>query len=322
MRQLRETLEKEEIHKINQKHFPNASMKNKPNLRRLPKTGNSNFSFSNNKIEPEFNTFGTNTSHQMNFFKKKHLHSPKAHNNDTPNPQKKTAIGRIFFLLSRRFQDTRYKNFFMDQVEVLVYKHGIRDPQIMSLLKNLDLRFGLEELCPEESEKEDMGQLDIQAKQLRMQRKLEKQYTKENISKLENIMMLFRADQLFAPLVRHFGKKKMSFNRHFFVNLRMFAKLAPFRKIHQTVQERVWTNQKASFSQILFYVKPNLRMLLLIFAISKVKQRHIVDAFRRIYAFYYERLKRQKQEEEEKSKTYATIYLITQIKNKIYSRPS
>jgi hypothetical protein len=78
----------------------------------------------------------------------------------------------------------------------------------------------------------------------------------------------------------------MRYNRNFFVNLRFFAKLAPFRILHSTVQEAVKTRTRDSFSQILFYVKPNLRLLLLIFVISKVKQRHIVDAFRRIYGFY------------------------------------
>lgn len=308
MRKLRETLEKEQVERIKQTHFSSTQTRGKTHTRRLRKNEQNNFSFSNNVIEPEHNLFGQ-TPHQLNFFKKKNKQAPSSHENvftsdsQPAAQQKKTAVGRIFFLLSKRFQDTRYKNFFMDQVEVLVYKHGIRDPQIMSLLENLDLRFGLDELCPEESEAEDATKgVELEAeKQLKMQRRLEKKYTKDNIAKLEHVMMLFRADQLFAPLVRHFGIKKMSFNRHFFVNLRMFAKLAPFRKLHKTVQERVWMNQRGAFSQILFYNKPNLRLLLLISAISKVKQRHIVDSFRRIYAFYYERLKKQKLEEQDQS---------------------
>jgi hypothetical protein len=303
MRQLRETLEKEEIQEIQKKHFSNNRMQARPKLQRIKKGDNSHFSFSNNTLEPEISTFG-NRPQTMNFFKKK---------NKTGNvfkqeivtdeaSKKKTAIGRIFYLLSKRFQDTQYRTFFMDQVELLVYKHGVKDPQIMSLLNNLDLRFNINELCPEESEKEDLnGPFSAMENQAKMQRKLEKQITKENMEKLERVMMLFRGDQLFAPLIRHFGLKKMSFDRHFFVNLRYFARLAPFRKLHQTVQNRVHINCKAAFSQILFYVKPNLRLLLMMFAISKVKQRHIVDAFRRIYAFYYERLKKQKLEEETKS---------------------
>lgn len=308
MRKLRETLEKEEIETINKTHFPNSAMKNKPKLRRLKKDTKTNFSFSNNTIEPDFSTFGQ-TQYKTNFFKKngnfkteKNKTMEESKEMKEASPVKKTAIGRVFYLLSKRFQDTRYKNFFMDQVEILVYKHGIRDPQIMSLLKNLDLRFEIDELCPEESEVEEDARKGDLEKQAKMQRRLEKQYTRENIEKLERVIELFRADQLFAPLIRHFIIKKMSFNRHFFVNLRMFSKLAPFRKLHQSVQNRVALNQKAAFSQILFYVKPNLRLLLLMFAISKVKQRHIVDAFRRIYAFYYEILKKEKQEKENASK--------------------
>ena len=100
------------------------------------------------------------------------------------------------------------------------------------------------------------------------------------------MMMIFRADQLFAPLYRMYNQRMMRYNRNFFVNLRFFAKLAPFRKLNSTVQNAVKTRQRNSFSQILFYVKPNLRLLLLIYVISKVKQRHIVDSFRRIYGFY------------------------------------
>jgi hypothetical protein len=304
MRQLRETLEKEEIADIKKKHFSNNGRRGRKKMQRIKKGDNTHFSFSNNTMEPDFSSF-SNKHQTKNFFKKKNKTGNVFKNEENQNVQseKKSAIGRIFYLLSKRFQDTRYRNFFMDQVEVLVYKHGIRDPQIMSLLKNLDLRFNIQELCPEESEKEDMNtEFTIAHQQAKMQRKLEKQMTKTNIQKLERVMMLFRGDQLFAPLIRHFNLKKMSFNRHFFVNLRLFAKLAPFRRLHQTVQKRVHINCKAAFSQVLFYVKPNLRLLLMMYAISKVKQRHIVDAFRRIYAFYYERLKKMKELEETKSR--------------------
>ena len=306
MRKLRETLEQEEIEVINKTHFSKGVQK-KPNFNRISKNSEKNFSFSNNSLEPEFGTFGVKT-HKVNFFKKNNLKNIFEEDKQFPEEsksEKKSAIARIFYLLSKRFQDTRYKNFFLDQVEVLVYNHGIRDPKIMNILKNLDLRFDINDLCPEESEREDENrEISVMEKQLKMQRKIEKQYTKENMKKLERVMMLFRADNLFAPLIRHFIFKKMSFNRHFFVNLRWFSKLAPFRKLHQCVQKRVKINQRAVFSQILFYIKPNLRLLLLMFAISKVKQRHIVDAFRRIYAFYYERLKQQQKEQEMKSKYF------------------
>lgn len=201
--------------------------------------------------------------------------------------QMNPAIARIFFLLSKRFQDSKYKDFFLDQIEVLVYNHGIKDPKIMSILQNLDLRHSIEDLCPTESEREGANTADNALEQQRLlQRKLEKKYTKENIQNLEKMMMIFRADQLFAPLYRMYNQRMMRYNRNFFVNLRFFAKLAPFRKLNSTVQNAVKTRQRNSFSQILFYVKPNLRLLLLIYVISKVKQRHIVDSFRRIYGFY------------------------------------
>lgn len=177
--------------------------------------------------------------------------------------------------------------FFMDQIEVLVYKYGIKDPKIINILRNLDLRFGIDQLCPEESQPEDARPDLTAAEQGRvLQRRLEKQHTRESIRKLEQMMLVFRADQLFAPLYRVFSQRLMSHNRHFFVNLRRHSKLAPFRRLRAAVQRKVDARLKSSFSQILFYVKPNLRLLLLIFAISKVKQRRVVDSFRRIYGFY------------------------------------
>lgn len=301
MRRLRETLEKEEMDKINRdfskkKNFADSS----PNRPR-EKRGSYEFSFANNSFKPD----SSNSRKRRQFngsFKKL---GGRGQVDSEPNVEKKSAIGRVFYLLSRRFQNTQYKNFFLDQVEVLVYKHGIRDPKIMSLLQNLDLRFNISELCPEDSEHEQNDAREMRSQE-RVQRRLEKQMTKQNMRRLEHIMMLFRADQMFAPLIRHFSIRKMSYNRNFFVNLRMFAKLAPFRKLHSTVQKRVRTNQKAAFSQMLFYVKPNLRLLVMIYAISKVEQRHTVDAFRRIYAFYYERLQKESQERKEKGESGAS----------------
>ena len=292
MRKLRETLEKEQIEQIN-RDFSKKNKYSKPSPDKFGKKRKSyEFSFANNTLKQDSGSI-------RNLMRKSssRLTAPAPE----PSAEKKSAIGRVFYLLSRRFQDTQYKNFFLDQVELLVYKHGIRDPQIISLLQNLDLRFDIRELCPEESEQEHSSQRELRSQE-RVQRRLEKQMTQENMRRLERVMMLFRADQLFAPLIRHFSFRKMSYNRHFFVNLRMFAKLAPFRKLHAAVQRRVHINRRAALSQVLFYVKPNLRLLVMMYAISKVQQRHTVDAFRRIYAFYYERLQKELQERKEKGR--------------------
>lgn len=197
------------------------------------------------------------------------------------------AVSRILFLLSKRFQDSKYKSFFLDQIEVLVFRHGVRDPQILDILNTLDLRFGVEQLCPSESEAEGgTPQPDPLAQQRRLQRRLEKQCTRRNIESLERTLSIFRADQFCAPLFRAFAQRELAHDRHFFVNLRRHAKLAPFRKLRRVLERKVRQRRKVAFSQILFYVKPNLRLLLLLFAISKVKTRKLVDSFRRIYGFY------------------------------------
>ena len=303
MRRLREVLEREEIQKINSKKsiksfdtnfkkstsvtFNKVNRFKKNNSSMIGKNSNKNNYFkkfssrslNKKKIKSKFKNTKLSKFHSSN---KKLLNKSKD-NDHQLNP----AIARIFFLLSKRFQDSKYTTFFMDQIEILVFKHGIKDKKIMGILDNLDLRFDLKDLCPGESELEESeNKLKTVDHQKYLQRQLEKKYTKENIQNLEDMMMIFRADQLFAPLYRSFSKKLMFYRRNFFVNLRYYSKLTPFRKLHCSVQNMVKKRTRKSFSQILFYIKPNLRLLLMIYVISKVKQRNVVDAYRRIYGFY------------------------------------
>ena len=196
-------------------------------------------------------------------------------------------VARVFYLLSRRFNDTKYKTFFMDQIELLVYKHRIKDPKILNIIGNLDMRFDMNDLCPQESEEESGGFIPSAKIQSKMERRVRKGLTRENMANLEQVLLLFRGDQLFAPLLRLSKKRLVSHRRNFFVSIRNYAKLAPFRRLHRTVEERVKKNKRDSFFKMLFYLKPNLRLLLLIFIISKVKQRHVMDAYRKIAGVYW-----------------------------------
>ena len=293
MRKLREVLEKEEIETITKK----------VNLKKKPESIKKNFSFGGDLNNPKNQKTikYPKVINKKNMFQKKSINFNRRQHKTNKNLEEKynlkkedknantnSAIGKIFFLLSKRFQDTRYRTFFMDQIELLVFKHGIKNQQISNLLKTMDLRFDLKDLLPEESESEDRVKMQSPEDAHRyVQRQMEKKFTKENMDNLEHIMLLFRGDQLFAPLVRHISNRKMMYDRMFFVNLRRFAKLAPFRKIHKTVQERVKLNTRDAFYKILFYRKPNLKLLLLIFTISKIKQRHVLDAFNRIISIYW-----------------------------------
>lgn len=198
-------------------------------------------------------------------------------------------VARIFYLLSRRFNDTKYKQFFMDQIELLIYKHKIKDPKILGILGNMDMRFEMTDLVPQESEEESSGFVPSFKIQSKMERKIRKGLTRENMANLEQVLLLFRGDQLFAPLIRLSKKTLISHRRNFFVAFRFYAKLAPFRRLHRTVQERVRKNKRDAFYKMLFYLKPNLRLLLLMFIISKVKQRHVMDAYRKIAGVYWEK---------------------------------
>lgn len=298
MRKLRKALEKEDEEKHYRKKRQFGSKREARN-RKPPRT---NHQFLEEKNETEFDirtkqfSFG---GKQRNYKftssqKKMQKHSPNSPSFDnfpvvetaqnSPH-QINPAMSHIFFLLSKRFQDSKYKNFFMDQIEVLVFKHGIKDKKIMSLLQNLDLRFDINQLCPRESEDEQEGESPLKRQQA-FQKQLEKKYTRENIKNLERMMIIFRADQFYAPIYRAVSKQMLKHSRNFFVNLRRYSKLTPFRKLNSVVKNNVKEKLRNAFSQVLFYVKPNMRLLLLIYVISKAKQKREVDGFRRIYGYH------------------------------------
>ena len=210
--------------------------------------------------------------------------------NEKVNP----VVGHIFYLLSKRFKDSKYKTFFMDQIELLIYKYKIKNKEIKNILNNMDLRFDIKQLCHEETETENEGNNYDTYKhaQKQIEKQLKKKMTKENMNSLELMMQLFRADQFYAPLLKGFSRQLQNYKRNFFVNLFSFAKLAPFRKLHNAVTKKVKTNLKASFYKILFYDKPNMRLLLLIYVISKIKQKREIDAFHRIAFFFSKGYKR------------------------------
>ena len=295
MRSLRKALEKEQIQKFSVK-APKSKFAKKPFAR--PRASGSlqkRFVRQSSGKESKTRHFASRNGSRslgprelsLGFGKRKsRVRDTLSIDQQAESTQLDPAIARVFFLLSKRFRDSKYKTFFMDQIEVLVYRHGIRDPQILNILRGLDLRFGVDQLCPAESETDDVNSdANLHEHQRRLQKKIEKQCTRDNIRNLEKTMTIFRADALFAPLLRATARQLLSHTRHFFINLRRRAKLAPFRRIHSTVAHLVQNRLRKAFSQILFYVQPKLRLLPLIFAISKVKQKRLVDSFRRIHGF-------------------------------------
>lgn len=219
-------------------------------------------------------------------------------------------LGKIFFLLSKRFQkNNKYKEYFMDQVELLVYRHRIQDQNVLNILRHLnnvsDLADGLSQLkhkfhsvvdlagAPrrnfqkKSTSNETVGQRARAAKFSKtnsIEDDLNEQDGFQHIEKLERLMRLFRADQLYAPVILHFNNVFMNYQRNFFVNLRFMAKMAPFRKIRRVVERRRLQNLRAGFSAVIFFTRPHMKLLLLIYVISKAKQRHLIDSFRRLEA--------------------------------------
>jgi hypothetical protein len=204
----------------------------------------------------------------------------------------------------------------MDQVEVLIHKHKIKDKNILNILKHLnnvsdlnnllnsnktychsaiDLKNNFKSLSTSKGgsidkqffkqNTQDGSRRKFFSKASSLEKEMEDGEGFENIQELEHIMKLFRADQLYAPVIKHFSKVTLNYRRNFFVNLRFMAKMAPFRKLKNTVEKRRIKNLRDGFSSIVFYMRPQLKFLLLVYVISKAKQRNILDSFRRLEGY-------------------------------------
>ena len=197
----------------------------------------------------------------------------------------------------------------MDQVELLVYKHQIKDNNILNILKHLnnvtdlDLK-SKDNYCfsainlAEQNRKYNSNNKEYRKYQTLSKKKeafiwksnsldknIESEMTNDNIQKLEKLMKLFRADQLYAPVIHHFNNTILNYRRNFFVNLRFMAKMAPFKKIKNVVENLYLRRLRDGFSSIIFFTRPHLKLLLLIYVISKVKQRRLMDSFRRLEGY-------------------------------------
>lgn len=199
----------------------------------------------------------------------------------------------------------------MDQVEVLIHKHQIKDKNILKILKHLNnvtdltnllnsqknyahsaIDFneninGLSSTNRAETERkffkyntQECSRKQNFKKSYSLEKDMESGVSFENIEELEHIMKLFRADQLYAPVIKHFSNLILNYRRNFFVNLRFMAKMAPFRKLKNVIEGRRLKNLRDSYSSIVFFLRPHLKLLLLAFVMSKAKQRRIMDSFR------------------------------------------
>ena len=213
-------------------------------------------------------------------------------------------LSRIFYLLSKNSTENKHAQYFMDKVELLIYKHGIRNDQLVNILQNMDLRFDIKQFVPSLKEDENLT-MDKSPKKETLVKEMD-----SKIAKLETMMMLYRGDQILAPLFKRFGLKINSFQRQFFVNVRFFSKIAPFKIIQKLIFLKIKKRKQDGLHKILFYKKQDVNVKLLKVTLCKIKQRILSNSFKELYIHYLkELLKKQIQTNSDiKGKTIFLIY--------------
>lgn len=213
-------------------------------------------------------------------------------------------LSRIFYLLSKNSTENKHAQYFMDKVELLIYKHGIRNDQLVNILQNMDLRFDIKQFVPSLKEDENLT-MDKSPKKETLVKEMD-----SKIAKLETMMMLYRGDQILAPLFKRFGLKINSFQRQFFVNVRFFSKIAPFKIIQKLIFLKIKKRKQDGLHKILFYKKQDVNVKLLKVTLCKIKQRILSNSFKELYIHYLkELLKKQIQTKSDiKGKTIFLIY--------------
>ena len=228
--------------------------------------------------------------------------------NNLKNGSKSPLLSRIFFLLSKRFQKhNKYKEYFIDQVQLLIYKHQIEDETVLHMLKNFDSinqknipRKSIEikkrnnsqnlKRRSSYSQKAFIKLPSSQSKQSDLRRVLsksqkdfeiqEKRFDPEKWSKLEHIMKLYRGDQLFAPIVKYFGMIMIKYQRNFFFKLRNISKIYPFKRLAITIKKKKSKILKSSLYKMLFYKRAYLKLFFFAFILNKIKNKNTGDCFK------------------------------------------
>lgn len=222
----------------------------------------------------------------------------------------------LFYLLSKNFGDLGNKRYFLDQIELMILKKGIQPKEIKRILRkeNMNLHVG-----PLFSDENDSSFLNKSQPGNKIP--LNNNESDQKMLQLERVLTLYRADQLFAPLIKLVNLRMILFQRHFFVNTRFFAKLAPFRKVHSLVEHKLEGIRRGVWSQILFYKKPCVKLQLVCALVAKAKQRILANSFKEICLYFMKKLlmkQMQEQMQESKNQTKeSTETKIPEIESKV-----
>ena len=188
----------------------------------------------------------------------------------------------LFYLLSKKFSTLPNKRYFLDQIELIILKKKLRSSQIKSILKKENVKVDMDSVFLDENNS------SFQNKTHANPRKGAKTGILDpKLDRLERVLTLYRADQLFAPLMKLVDLRVCLFERHFFLNTRLFAKLAPFRKIHSLIEAKLTSTRRSTWTRILFCNKTCVKLRLVCALISKSKLRVLANSFKEICFFSF-----------------------------------
>lgn len=210
------------------------------------------------------------------------------------------VVNRIFHLLSKRFQkNNKYRDYFIDQIKLLTFKHKINDEMLLDMIKSFDLcqpstarvpskrTFSKSPKCTVRRFKRTRQ--SFRYSKAAASRTPEKQVSsrwigrfpekRRKLEELETVMKLFRGDQLFGPVVKAFHKQVIYYQRNFLLNLRFKAKLKPFVSLAAFVKDKKQILLKKALFSILFHNRSHLKLVFLIFVINRTKMKSLINCF-------------------------------------------
>lgn len=217
------------------------------------------------------------------------------------------VVNRIFHLLSRRFQkNNKYRDYFIDQIRLLTFRHRIDDQKLLGMIKSFDAaHFPLE---PRPRRRwAQAGRLRHTARPKPLSRLAHSPLgpvakgtaramaqglnrgEESRLVKLEHLMKLFRGDQLFGPVVKFVNRQLLHRQRNFLLNLRFTAKLKPFRVLHTVVNGKQRVLLKKALYTLLFHRRSHLKLMFLVFVVNRIRTRVLVSSFYQLKAQFERR---------------------------------
>lgn len=170
------------------------------------------------------------------------------------NLKNKTSnyISRIMYLLSQKFRKKIDEKFLNEQIKYMILKNKIHQKSIINFVKDSEIEIN------------------------------EKDYESENkIEKLEHLVKLYRAIELFCPLDLYFFKIKQTYNRLVFRSICMFiqmkeqhAKLMRINKGLTILTDKLMSRLKSGFVGIRRFKRKNYKNFALIIGLVA---KHQVD---------------------------------------------